>query len=262
VAVTARLVVLVTALVAAVWAGATPVAALSAQDTVRGSARDTVRDTTSVGGLPVVEVRPAAAGGGGVGSRTLAVILSGDGGWVAVDREMAAAFAREGVAVVGWNLRDYLHRARTPDETAHDLTRVLTHYLAAWHLERAVVVGYSRGADLAPFMVSRLAADLRQRIVLVAFLGPSEWAGFQFHLIDLISDKHRASDLPVRPEVVKLRGMQMLCIYGRGDRGAICPTLDPTLAQPIAHEGGHRVTAHEGRFMAEIILRALKSRGS
>ena len=91
----------------------------------------------------------------------LAVLLTGDGGWAAGDKSMAQALAQRGVAVAGLNSARYVERARTPDEAAGDLARIMRHFLGAWHRQRVVLIGYSRGADLIPFMVSRLPADLR-----------------------------------------------------------------------------------------------------
>lgn len=216
----------------------------------RGSARQAgaPRDSAFVKDLPLVEVRSADA------AAPLAVLLSGDGGWVAADREMAAALAAHDIPVAGLDARAYLERARTPDETSRALARILRHYLAAWHRDRAVVIGYSRGADLAPFMVSRLPEDLRRRVALLALLGPSAWAGFQFHLVDLVTTVHRRGDLPVEPEIERLRGLPMLCIYGLDDRGALCPELDPTLVRRISRDGGHRVREREGAELADVII--------
>jgi type IV secretory pathway VirJ component len=201
--------------------------------------------------LPLIEV-PAAARG-----HTLAVLMSGDGGWAAGDRGLSAALAARGVPVVGLSAPRYLAHARTPDESARDLARIITHYLSAWRRDSVVVIGYSRGADLVPFMVVRLPSDLRRRVALVALLGPSSEAEFQFHLVDLVANIHRAGDLPVAPEVKRLQGTPVLCIYGRRDHNAICPRLDPALARPVLRDGGHGVSGREGPALADTIIRAL-----
>ncbi|HEU4564617.1 MAG TPA: AcvB/VirJ family lysyl-phosphatidylglycerol hydrolase [Gemmatimonadaceae bacterium] len=231
---------------AAVPGAASRQASAAPGDTTRQAAAQ--GDSASVKGLPVVEVTSAEAG------EPMAVLLSGDGGWVAADREMAAALAAHGIPVAGLDARAYLERARTPDETSRALAHILRHYLAAWGRARAVVIGYSRGADLAPFMISRLPEDLRRRVVLLALLGPSTWAGFQFHLVDLVATVHHRGDLPVEPEIEKLRGLPMLCIYGLDDGGALCPSLDPTLVRRISRDGGHRVKGREGAELADVII--------
>jgi type IV secretory pathway VirJ component len=208
-------------------------------------------DTDAVTDLPLVEVPSSEPG------RAFAVLITGDGGWAAADKELSSALVAHGVPVVGLNSPRYISRARSPNEISSDLARILRHYGRTWARDEVVVIGYSRGADLAPFMISRLPDDLRRRIALVALLGPSEWAGFQFHVIDLVKTIHRDGDLAVAPEIAKLKGTPVLCIYGNDDHDAICPSLDSTLARPILREGGHRVDGREGSALADTILRAL-----
>ena len=208
-------------------------------------------DSSAVADLPLIEV--PATGHGAV----FAVLVSGDGGWAPADRGLSRALAERGVPVVGLSAPRYLARARTPDEAARDLARIVRHYAARWGRGRVVVIGYSRGADLAPFMVSRLPDDLHRRVALVVLMGPIEWAGIRNQVLDLVKNTHRAGDLPVWSEIEKLRGTPVLCIYGRRDRDAICPSLDTTLARPVRRAGGHAVTYWEGPALADTILRVL-----
>jgi len=192
----------------------------------------------------------------------LAVVLTGDGGWAAGDRSLAAAFAQEGVAVVGLSSPRYLARKPTPGEASADLARILRHFLAAWHPDRAVVVGYSRGADIGPFMVARLPADVRSRVALTALLGPGPMASFRFALLDILRNHTRSGGLPVTDEVAKLRGIPVLCIYGQRDTGAICPSLQSSgLARAVVRSGGHAVTGKDGPPLVRTILAAVSNAG-
>ena len=204
-----------------------------------------------VGDLPL-SLTPASPG------PLLAVLLTGDGGWAGGDKSMAQALAQHGVAVAGLNSARYLEHARTPDEAASDLARVVRHFLETWHRERVVLIGYSRGADLIPFMVSRLPADLRDKVVLTALLGPGQWASFEFSLLDIARAHARQDAYPVQPEVAKLRGTPVLCLYGSRDRGAICRALAGAgLARAVEHPGGHRVGGGDGPALVGTILDAL-----
>jgi type IV secretory pathway VirJ component len=205
---------------------------------------------SSLVGLPVVEVRPAGKTG-----VTMAVILSGDGGWAAGDKAMAAALADSGISVVGLDVPSYLKVPRTPDGASGDLRRLLEYYLPAWHTERVILIGYSHGADLAPFMVSRLPPELRSRITLLAMLGLEARASFRFHLADLIADVSHEDALPVMPEVEKLGGLPMLCVQGSDDRNSLCPSLPPTLARVETRRGGHRISGSQGPEVVGLILR-------
>jgi len=211
-------------------------------------------DSVAVVGLPVVEV-PAPAGT----DSTLAVLLSGDGGWAAGDKVMAATLARAGVPVVGLDVPSYLGVARTPDGASADLGRLLQHYLAAWQKRRVILIGYSHGANLAPFMISRLPDSLRRRIDLLAMVGLEDYASFRFHLADVVVVMRHDGDLPVLPEVEKLRGLRMLCVRGSTDRHSLCSTLPAGLARVETTAGGHRVPGREGSGIGALILAAARS---
>lgn len=200
--------------------------------------------------LPLIEL-PARSGSG-----MLALVVSGDGGWASIDRRIGETLQTRGVSVVGLNALQYFWHARTPEESSRDLARVLRHYLAAWHLGDVLLVGYSMGAEVLPFMVSRLPADLRARVRLVALLAPSRTASFEFHLSELLGGNQ--GDRPTAPEIERLRGLRVLCLYGSDDKNSVCPALPPGAATIVAVEGGH----HFGRSyvgLADRILREAES---
>jgi type IV secretory pathway VirJ component len=150
----------------------------------------------------------------------------------------------------------YLHSKKTPEATGADLTRLLRHYTAAWHARRLLLVGYSHGANILPFMVSRLPDDLRSRIDLIALLGLEPRASFEFHFADVVADMIREDALPVLPELQKLAGMPIICVMGEGDRHSLCASLPPGLALVETRRGGHRITGGEGKETADLVLEA------
>lgn len=64
----------------------------------------------AVSDLPVIEV----AAQPGTSSELFAVLLSGDGGWAGLDKEVAAALSKSGVPVVGVDSLRYFWTPRTP----------------------------------------------------------------------------------------------------------------------------------------------------
>lgn len=206
---------------------------------------------SDVRGLPLVEV-PAE----GAASNTLAVILSGDGGWAGIDREIGTVIAGRGVPVVGLNSLQYFWKRKTPDIAAADLVRILRHYLAVWHKERVLLVGYSRGAEVLPFMADRLPADLRARVRLVALLGATGSVGFEFHVEDWLGGSGGKNELPVKPEVEKLAGLKILCVHGNEERDSLCPSLGPGLATDLALKGAHHFGGAYETIAAAILREA------
>ncbi len=209
------------------------------------------RDPT-VQDLPL-EIVPAK----GLETDLLAVLVSGDGGWAGLDRDVAGALSDHGIPVVGLNSLQYFWKRRTPDGAAADLERILRHYLVAWDKKEVILVGYSRGADVLPFMTNRLPLDLRDKTRLLAMLGPSHEVGFEFHLAEWLGDFSGGDSLPVLPEVEKLRGMRILCLEGNKEEDSLCPSLPQGLAKVSTVGGGHHFGG-DYEALAEIILKEVK----
>jgi type IV secretory pathway VirJ component len=202
----------------------------------------------SVADLPVVEV-PATTGR----SDALAFVASGDGGWAGLDRQVAGVLADKGIPVVGLDTLRYYWQPRSPEESAQALERILRHYLAKWQKKRVLLIGYSRGADVLPFMASRLPEDLAKRVDLIALLGPAPGITFEFHYTDWISSAPRGSTRPVQPEIEKLRGKKILCVYGADESDSVCRRLPPGLALLDERPGGHHFGG-DYRAIADRIL--------
>ena len=220
-------------------------------DRIAGTPDATPAAAGDLGDLPLVEV-PAR----GTARGALAVVLSGDGGWASLDREVGDALATAGVGVVGLNSLAYFWTPRTPDGAAADLVRVLRHYRDTWQARRLLLVGYSRGADVLPFLASRLPSELRRDLVLIALLGPGLTTDFEFHLTDWIGGDDPDAR-PIAPEVARLQGIPVLCVQGDAEDESLCGTLDASLARRVVLAGGH----HFGGDYAVIAARILAEAG-
>jgi type IV secretory pathway VirJ component len=182
--------------------------------------------------LPLQEVHAAA------GSSEFALLITGDGGWAGLDRELAARLAANGVPTVALNSLKYFWSERTPDETARDVARLLRHYLAAWNKQRVLLIGYSFGADVLPFVVNRLPPELRVRVASVSLLGIDAHASFEVGIAEWIGSE--TGGAPTKPELAKVGQLPVLCIYGAGETDSICPGLSgPGIAREQVGSGHH-----------------------
>lgn len=202
------------------------------------------------GGLPLVEL-PAPGTPGG----PLAVMVTGDGGWAGLDRAVGKALAEAGVAVVGLSSIKYFWHARTPEEAANDLDRILKHYAAAWNRDGYVLIGYSFGADVLPFMVNGLPPDTRAGIRLVTLLAPSRSADFEIHIGSFL-DRTGRDARPTAPEWLKMTGLDVLCVYGVKGADSPCSAPPPGWT-PVPLPGGHHFDG-DYRRIAQRILAALR----
>jgi type IV secretory pathway VirJ component len=201
-----------------------------------------------VNDLPLIKVPTKGPGGD-----ELAVLLTGDGGWAQTDKGLSRALVKGGVPVVGWNSLRYFLRRREPDRAAKDLERILRHFLPLWHKERIILIGYSFGADVMPFLANRLPPDLTEKVSLIALLGPSESADFRFHPREWIG-KPSPEYRPVAPEIEKLAGKEILCFFGQTEKATtLCLKLRAGLVQPLARPGSHIVGKNYGPVAAAIL---------
>jgi type IV secretory pathway VirJ component len=185
--------------------------------------------------LPLVEVESQ----GKPEKDALAVIVTGSGGFVGLDRKMGNQLTLRGVPVVGLSSLGYFWQVRNPKGSADDLARILNHYLAAWKKSRAILIGYSQGADVVPFMVNNLAPALRSKISVIALIGPDANAQFDMPPDGWVSSRPRLPELPVAPEIPKLKGNKVLCVSGSTEDKNICKSLPAGAAILVEVPGGH-----------------------
>ena len=202
-----------------------------------------------VGDLPFVQIAPAAGARGP--TDLVAVVLSGDGGWASIDREVGETLAAGGVPVVGLNALQYFWTPRNPDGAGADLARLVTYATSTPPgsgpaRPRVLLVGYSRGADVLPFMARRLPPDVRSHVAGVALLGLEPSIAFEFHVSDWLGG-NASNERPTLPEVAALRAtlpatVPILCLYGTGEDDSACPAAArQSGARAIAMPGGHHL---------------------
>ncbi len=188
----------------------------------------------SLADLPIVEVEPTP---GTPVSDSFAVLLSGDGGWAGIDKQVAQLLADRGVPTAGVDSLRYFWTARTPLGLATDIDRIVRYYAFHWKKKHALLVGYSQGADVLPFAVNRLPPATRALVKQTTLIGVSEYAAFEFHVSNWIGSD--SDGLPIRPEMEKLSAANTLCVYGDDDQESICPKLSGQNAQIVKLPGGH-----------------------
>jgi type IV secretory pathway VirJ component len=207
--------------------------------------------TPSFSDLPLLE-QPVRAGC--TRPAILAFLLSGDGGWASIDRKVAATFVQRGIPVVGLDSLRYFWHERTPEETARDVGAIITHYLEAWHCRQVVLVGYSFGADVLPFVANRLPPQVAGHVASLALLEPSQSATFEIHISNWLPGVVTPG-LPLQPELAMLH-VPLLCLHGAAstDEPSICHDVPHAVVMQIGR--GHHLGG-DGDAIVEHILAGL-----
>jgi type IV secretory pathway VirJ component len=200
----------------------------------------------TIADLPVIEIPSKAPGD------TLVILLSGDGGWAGLDRDVAASLLKMNVPTVGLDSLRYFWSKRTPASVTADMDRLVRFYLTRWNKSKVILVGYSQGADVLPFVMNRMPAATRKHIPQTVLMGLGKKAAFEFQVTNWISAP--SNGLPIAPETEKLAAGTTTCIYGLDEaKDSGCPTVDPAKIKVVSLPGGHHFDGDYDK-LARIIL--------
>jgi type IV secretory pathway VirJ component len=199
--------------------------------------------------LPLIEVPVPAHG------ERFAVLITGDGGWRKIDAAIAQRLRTRGIPTVGLDAAAYYRKRRTPEESAEALETIIREYRGKWQRDKVVLIGFSRGADVLPFMANRLPPDLRASVTVIALLGPEPLIDFKFHPWWHFFHAQEPQ-FPVKPEVEKLRGDNVVCLYGVRETDSLCPQLDPAAFTIVQEPGGHHFAGSYGHLVDTILAKA------
>jgi Type IV secretory pathway, VirJ component len=173
---------------------------------------------TGLADLPIFELN-----GNGSGDSIL-ILISGDGGWVSLDREIGNYLFGKGVSVIGFDSLRYFWKGKTPQEAARDIKRIMAYYLQAWHKKKVILAGYSMGADVLPFIVKRMHPRDLKEVSAVALIGPSSKADFQTG--PLMADEEPGKAKQIFPALRNLTDLRLVCIGGSLERPpSLCERL-------------------------------------
>lgn len=182
--------------------------------------------------LPLIEM-PVA------GSRRLAVVLSGDGGWRDLDKGIARELNQQGISVLGWNSLKYFWAERSQQQLGADLGQALQTYRQRWGADDVALIGYSFGADVLPFAYPQLPADQQQSVRFMSLLGMSHGATFEVRVGGWLG-WGRSRETPVLPALERLQGVPLQCIYGTDEKDSLCRDLrGKPFIQTVERPGGH-----------------------
>ena len=106
-------------------------------------------------------------------SKPFVLYITGDGGWNDFSRSLSQEFSKKGYPVVALNAKKYFWDKKTAQQTAIDVTKLITTYQRLFKKRKVLLLGYSFGADVIPFVYNNLNKDLASQIINISLLSPS-----------------------------------------------------------------------------------------
>ena len=87
-------------------------------------------------------------------------------------------------------------------------------------------------------------------------LGLEPSIDFQYFPPWTLGHYRKQPEFPVLPEVLALRGLPLLCVYGDKEPDSLCPALPEGLATIVREPGGHHFDGHYAEVADAILAMA------
>ncbi|HNX55955.1 MAG TPA: AcvB/VirJ family lysyl-phosphatidylglycerol hydrolase [Prolixibacteraceae bacterium] len=149
----------------------------------------------------------------------LAFFISGDGGWTSFDQAVCDKLAEKGIPVIGLDAQKYFWNKRQPRAVANELAPAIVHYLKLWNRQSFVLVGYSFGACVVPFIAENFNDQEKQLLKGVYCFSPDLTGDFEIHLSDMLHLKTTDS-YNVAKGMKTIQALNPVCIFGTEEEGA------------------------------------------
>jgi type IV secretory pathway VirJ component len=169
----------------------------------------------------------------------IALLISGDGGWYSFEQSIADNLAKLGISSIGLDAKKYFWKRRSPEEASGDMAESLSYYAREWGKDRFVLIGYSLGAEIVPFIINRLPGEMKSKTVSAVLLSPGTTTDFEIHISNMLGMGNRQNTYNVTDEILKMQSVPTIIIFGDGEKTSIPGLLTETSVKVRTIPGDH-----------------------
>ncbi|OQP54531.1 hypothetical protein A4H97_21400 [Niastella yeongjuensis] len=119
-------------------------------------------------------------------TKPLVFYITGDGGWTGFSDAFIQSINKAGYPVVALNSRKYFWKKKTPAPMALELNQLINKYMTQWNRDSVILIGYSFGADVTPFLYNYAGAPLTKTVSHLVLMLPYTSTDFEVHLTEMI----------------------------------------------------------------------------
>lgn len=187
-------------------------------------------------------------------NKPLILYITGDGGWNKFSRTLSKNFADKGYPVIALDASKYFWDKKTALQTATDVTKLILTYQQLWKKKKILLIGYSFGADVMPFVFNHLNKEQTAAIVNISLLSPSTHTDFEIHILGLFGADSGGES--VSNAINKITAKPITLIFGSEEKGFPEKALTNKNYSIIKLSGGHHYDGDEAN-VADTILKQL-----
>jgi len=192
---------------------------------------------------------------------TMAVVYSGDGGWRDLDRQVAGFLQQQGIPVVGVDSLKYFWSAKTPQQTADDLAKIIRVYEKRWNVHHILLVGYSFGADVLPATYNRLPDHLRAKVAQISLMALSHQVDYEISVTGWLGATGDGAGGDPVTDIKLIDANLIQCFYGSDEEEDACRDLKALHIDTTEIDGGHHFDGDYEKLTASIVAGLVKRLG-
>jgi type IV secretory pathway VirJ component len=190
---------------------------------------------TDISKLPVTVKVPSVA----IAERPIVFFITGDGGMKKFSVDIVNILAGKGYPVIGLNTLKYFWNKKTPQQAAADVTALLQYYSSQWNNHAFILVGYSMGADVLPFIYQHLPAVFQSQTQHLVFMSPSSSTDMVVHISDMLGKTSTPGSMSVTGAMNGITGKPLLLVFGKDEKDFDIKALTIRNYHQIVLPGGH-----------------------
>lgn len=194
-----------------------------------------VHAQTNISKLPVTVKVPSVV----MPDRPIVFFITGDGGMKKFSLDMVNTFAGRGYPVIGLNTLKYFWNKKTPQQAAADVGALLQYYSSQWNNHSFILVGYSMGADVLPFIYQHLPANFQSQTKHLVFMSPSSSTDMEVHISDMLGKTSTPGTMSVPGAMNAITGKPLLLVFGQDEKDFDLRSLTISNYHHIILPGGH-----------------------
>ncbi len=170
-------------------------------------------------------------------NRPVLIYISGDGGMNKFSTSLMQDFSSKGYTAVALDARSYFWKKKDPQQAAKDIGSLINQYIGKDTHKECIIMGYSFGADVLPFIFNKLDKELQKKVAQLILLSPSPSTDFEIHVSDMFgfSNKRAVSTISEMNKLPK----PFLLVFGNDEKEFPLDRVTVKNKQVLILPGGH-----------------------
>lgn len=131
--------------------------------------------------------------------------ISGDSGFNTFSKGMGEDLHSLGYDVFALDTKSYFWNYKSPQKASHDVEKYIKKQLKNRENQNVILIGYSFGSEVAPFIYNRFTEDFKDKIEKIFIFGPTTTNNFRIQLDEYVgAEEASKQNLLVIPEINKM----------------------------------------------------------